>query len=235
MLLIKVAKRALYWVTLGMAAGGLGGLLVGGIGGRLAMFVLRLTTDTSIRGIESDDGFTMGRFDLSSTVALLAVATVLGAVGGLAVVAGRPFFRSPWMPAAWAAAGGLVVGAVILHTDGVDFTILEPTWLAIVLFVAIPAAGAALIAWLCDVYPRFWWRHWPGTAAALVPIIPGLVVFPVWIAALIVGSAWHAANANPSFRELTLSRPVTGLAVGVFGLITLLGALDLIRDSRDLL
>ena len=42
------------WVLLGGAAGALAGLLVGGIGGRLAMFVLRRTSDQSVVGIESD-------------------------------------------------------------------------------------------------------------------------------------------------------------------------------------
>ena len=37
------------------------GVLVGGIVGRVAMLVLRLTSPDSVRGVESDDGFTIGR------------------------------------------------------------------------------------------------------------------------------------------------------------------------------
>ena len=36
------------------------GLLVGGVGGRVAMLLLRLTSDPRLRGLETDDGFTIG-------------------------------------------------------------------------------------------------------------------------------------------------------------------------------
>ena len=115
-----------YWISLGAAASGLGGALVGGIGGRLAMFLLRLTSDASVRGIESDDGFIIGRFDLASTAQLLLVTIILGVILGLIVVAGRLFFPKGGMPFAWAAAGGLAGGPLFISEDGVDFTLLGP-------------------------------------------------------------------------------------------------------------
>lgn len=36
------------------------GLLIGGVGGRLAMFLLRLTSSESLHGVETDDGFIIG-------------------------------------------------------------------------------------------------------------------------------------------------------------------------------
>ena len=75
------------------------------------------------------------------------------------VVFGRPFFPKRGMPFAWAGAGAITGGAILINSDGVDFTLLEPHLLAIVFFVTIPAVGAGLIAWLTEVYPRFWrWR-----------------------------------------------------------------------------
>lgn len=56
------------------AAGIYGGLvcgaLVGGIGGRLAMLFLRVTSDPAVRGVETDDGFVIGEvsFDTGSLV-----------------------------------------------------------------------------------------------------------------------------------------------------------------------
>lgn len=38
------------------------GLLIGGVGGRLAMFVLRLTSSETLHGLETDDGFIVGSF-----------------------------------------------------------------------------------------------------------------------------------------------------------------------------
>jgi hypothetical protein len=42
----------------GVSSGSVAGLLIGGVGGRLAMFVLRLTSDPALRGAKTDDGFT---------------------------------------------------------------------------------------------------------------------------------------------------------------------------------
>jgi len=80
-----------YWLSLGAAAGGLGGMAIGGVGGRIAMFVLRLTSDDSVRGIESDDGFTIGQFDAGDTSSLLFVTAVMGAIVGLFVGFGGVF------------------------------------------------------------------------------------------------------------------------------------------------
>lgn len=136
---LKDLRTVAYWATLGAASGGLGGLLAGGVGGRVAMFVLRLTSDHSVRGIQSDDGFTIGRFDPLSTMNLLFVTTIMGAIVGLIVIAGRPFLPRRGMPLAWGLAGAITGGAILINKDGVDFTLLEPHLLAVSLFIAIPA------------------------------------------------------------------------------------------------
>jgi hypothetical protein len=221
-----------YWATLGAAAGGLGGMVVGGIGGRLAMLLLRFTSDRSVRGIESDDGFTIGIFDLTSTLSLLVVTGIFGAVVGLIVVFGRPFFRRPGMPFAWAAAGAIAGGALLVQKDGVDFTALGPGWLTVGLFVLIPGLGAGLIAWLTELFPRFWWRRRGMTAAAslgLLPLVPG---FPVIIGAAIVGAAWWMAMQIPASRSFPAWKPARIAAGVVFALVIVLGGYDLARDAR---
>ncbi len=45
-----------------LVAAAVAGLLVAGIGGRLAMFILRVTSGSEVIGLESDDGFVIGRF-----------------------------------------------------------------------------------------------------------------------------------------------------------------------------
>ena len=42
-------------------------------------------------------------------------------------------------------AAGAVVGSMLVHSDGVDFRLLKPLWLAIGLFVALPALFAVAI------------------------------------------------------------------------------------------
>ena len=228
-------KTVAYWLTLGAAAGGLGGLLVGGVGGRLAMFILRLTSDDFVRGIESDDGFTIGRFDLLSTLNLLAVATVLGAIVGMIVVFGRPFFPKRGMPFAWAGAGAITGGAILINSDGVDFTLLEPHLLAIVFFVTIPAVGAGLIAWLTEVYPKFWWRKRGPTLVASIAAVPVVIGFPIAILAIVVGGIWFLAMQWPRARNFPAWRPARVAAIAAFAFIVALGLLDLTSDVRTIL
>jgi hypothetical protein len=114
------------WVLLGAGAGGLAGLLIGGVGGRLAMFVLRLTSSDSVRGLESDDGFIIGRFS-GETLFLLGLTTVLGAVAGVAYLAARAFVPRRLRTVSWAAIGGVIGGAQLVHADGIDFTLLGPS------------------------------------------------------------------------------------------------------------
>ncbi|MGD9932608.1 MAG: hypothetical protein AB7T37_02730 [Dehalococcoidia bacterium] len=223
-------KAVAYWVSLGAAAGGLGGLAAGGIGGRTAMFFLRLTSDDSVRGVQSDDDFTIGQFDLASTLNLLFLTTVLGVVVGLVVVFGRPFFPKRGMPIAWALAGATAGGAILIQRDGVDFTLLEPHWFAIALFIAIPAAGAGLIAWLVDLYPHFWWRHRKRTALAATAILPALVLVPVPVVAVLVGGLWWLAMRVPSLRRLPEYRAIRVAALSVYLMVVGFGVWDLASD-----
>jgi hypothetical protein len=228
-------RRLAYWISLAAAAGGLGGALVGGIGGRFAMYLLRLTSDESVKGLESDDGFTIGRFDLSDTLQLVAVTTVMGSIVGLIMVFGRPFFPRRGMPLAWCVAGALLGGSLFIHSDGVDFTALEPHWFAILLFILVPALGALAIALLIDLYHRFWWRHRPGTAVAAVAAIPGLIFIPVGIATAIVAAACLLAMRSPEGREFAAWMPARVAALVVFVLLVGLGTVGLVRDMQAIL
>jgi len=60
----------------GVSAGFVAGVLIGGVGGRLAMLALRLTSDPSLHGVLTDDGFTIGRVSLE-TLFLLGVTAGL--------------------------------------------------------------------------------------------------------------------------------------------------------------
>src|SRR5688500_17459854 len=130
--------------------GALAGAVVGGLGGRLAMRVLFLTTGDHVKGVISDDGFVMGRFTLADTVSLVVVAAVGGVFGAFLYLAAQPMVatfgaRTPLMAAAFY---GVFGGALIVEPEGVDFVLLEPVALAIALFVLLPALYGALVSWL---------------------------------------------------------------------------------------
>lgn len=128
------------------------GALAIGLGGRLAMLLLRLTSPSDVIGVTSDDGFEIGRFTLAGTYNLLNVGVAVGLIGALACVAVSPWLIGPaWFRAATVGlTAGALVGSMIIHADGVDFTLLHPRWLAVGLFLALPALVGALLLLLVD-------------------------------------------------------------------------------------
>lgn len=139
-------ERWMRRVSIGVSTAFVAGLLIGGVGGRLAMFVLRLTSSPSLHGVETDDGFTIGEFSLA-TLFLLLVTAAIGVLAGLVYLVIRTWLPGRWRPWLFGAFGGLVGGALLIQPDGLDFRLLEPLPLAIAFFIAIPAGcGFAISA-----------------------------------------------------------------------------------------
>lgn len=151
--------------TLGLAAlgGGLAGLLAGGVYGRVFMFVLaQLNPDHA--GVNTDDGFPIGRFTLAGTLNLVSFTVTIGAVGGLLFLLlrglrfGPRWFRLLSMPVGVT----VVVGSTMVHSDGVDFAVLEPWWLAVALTLVVPLIYTVVVSTLVDRWlgdgPTFWVR-----------------------------------------------------------------------------
>src|SRR4029450_10194938 len=133
------------------AVGALLGLVVGGIGGRLAMMLLaRLNPEAT--DVTGDDGFTMGQCTVSDTLNLLLLGTLLGVVGAGVYALLRGLRIGPrWFQVLSICVGpAVVISALIVHTDGVDLQLLEPTWLTIGLFIALPGLYAALLTLLAE-------------------------------------------------------------------------------------
>lgn len=154
------------------------GVLVGGFGGRLAMLLLRATSDDSVRGVTSDDGFTIGRLTIAGTYSLLLIGAAVGILGAAVyrLVAPRLIGPTWFRRLTVALAAGAVVGAMLVHADGVDFVVLTPTWLAIGSFVALPAAFGWCIAAAVD---RVGAAPLPGSVARRWGVPLGLIAaFP---------------------------------------------------------
>src|SRR5258708_6692212 len=60
--LMSSAFGAATFLSRGLRWGLVAGAIIGGLGGRLAMLVLRLTSNGSVRGVKTSDGFVIGRF-----------------------------------------------------------------------------------------------------------------------------------------------------------------------------
>lgn len=214
------------------------GIVVIGLGSRLAMFLLRLTSDDSVRGVVSDDAFIIGRFTLGGTYNLVVLGAAVGVIGAAAYIAVAPWLIGPtWFRRATVGVtAGVLVGAMLIHSDGVDFTVLGPLWFAVVLFIALPALSGVALTITVDTVakPDSWTaaRRWrwvlPLLLVLLVP--PSLVVIvPVCVV---------VAALLPLRRRLLVplqeSTAATYAVRAAFTTIPLFGLLALSQDLTDL-
>lgn len=175
------------------------GATIGGVGGRLAMFVLRLTSDASLHGLETDDGFTIGIVS-TSTIFLIGFTAVLGAFGAVAYLLGREWLPEPARPWITGALAGVIGGAQAIRPGGIDFTRLEPLGLAVAMFVALPAAYGFATSRLVERSlaartggPRV--RSWIAVGLLLLMLVlPGQLGFVAGAAALLA-LVWHPPAA----------------------------------------
>jgi len=144
-------------VLLTLAAGAVSGFLVGGVGGRVAMRVLALTSPDIAQGRLTDDAARVGAFSLGGSLALALALSMVGAVVGMSYLVVRrvlPQSRRGRM-AGYALFTGVVGGAALVHDHpSFDYTILQPTWLAVALFILIPTVYGAMVAWIVESWPE---------------------------------------------------------------------------------
>ncbi|MDH3292867.1 MAG: hypothetical protein OER95_00940 [Acidimicrobiia bacterium] len=186
-LLVQEAGRRLRILIL---AGVPAGVLIGGIGGRLAMLLLRSTSPETVIGVTSDDGFTIGQFTLSGTYNLLVLGAAVGLIGAVAYWAVAPWLIGPtWFRRLTVAlACGAVVGSMLVHADGVDFVLLKPTWFAVALFVAIPTAFGAVIGPAVDGAERVV-PVGPGGVGGWTPPLVLIALFPFVLPVVLMAAA----------------------------------------------
>ena len=217
------------------AATGIGlvfGTLVGGIGGRVAMRLIFLTSDDTVRGAVSDDGFIMGRIS-GETTDLLVTGALFGVVGTFVYLGVRPYMIGPrWVrvPTCGTAAGA-VLGALIVNPDGVDFTRLSPVPLSVALFVAIPALFAVLTALALEhaLRPAGWANAAPlpvvAAPLAVFAFPPLLIVLGVPVALVLggrsVGRRWAPIAAVADHRALFWAARLSWGAVAGIGVVAL--------------
>ena len=215
------------------------GVLVVGVGSRLAMFLLRLTSPDRVNGIRSDDDFLIGRFTLSGTYNLL----MLGAAVGIVAAGVYRLVRSWLIGPMWfrrvttALAAGAVGGSILVHADGIDYRLLKPTWFAIALFVALPAAFGGVIGPVVDRVrsPESWTRSgrrvWALPVIALVPF--PLAAFPL-VFAVVVMTLLMALGELTVIDRIRASTSYRLVVRGAWLGIAVLGLIALIQDVVEI-
>lgn len=220
----------------GLLAGLICGAVIGGIGGRLAMLLLRLTSDDTLAGRPTDDGFAIGAVT-TDTLFLIAVTTALGAVGGLIYLGLRlwlPPRLRPMLAGLLAATAG---GALIIHPNGVDFTMLTPRWLAVVLFVLLPAAYGISVSIMTERLLRAGGggnRRWQWLA--LIPLVLiGPAIGTGGLVTMLVAGLLIAANRAGHINRWWRSTPVIWLGRALVTVAISVASVYLVRDVLQVL
>lgn len=219
-------------VAAGVLAGLVGGFLVGGVGGRIAMRVVALQT-TRFQGLTTDDGARTGEISLGGTAVLISFVTLVGVLGALVYVAVRPLLprhRRPWV---WSAVTGIVGASMVVHSDGVDYTLLGSRWVSVAMFSGLCVAYGAVTAAVAERLLR------PGglvertspsrLAASFVVLLPGLVIVPVALASAVAVAARATGLPPRAWRP-----PVALLGRALIVLAVLAASADLMGTMRDL-
>jgi len=173
------ALEAVRVLSVHLAAGLVAGFLVTGLGGRLVMRVLGATSGGGAQGRLTEADEVVGRITFGGSLAfVIFVGLGSGLLGGLVALALRR-----WLPRR-AALSGLVVAAVMLGTvgvadplspDNVDFRILAPIWLAVLLILGLGGLFGATLGALAVRFDagtdRLGDRRLGPAYAALVPTV----------------------------------------------------------------
>ncbi len=224
-----------------LAVAGIGvGVIVIGFGSRLAMLALRLTSPSHVIGVQSDDDFTIGRFTLGGTYNLLMLGGGVGIIGVAVYQCVSPRLIGPhWFRRLTIAlAAGAVGGSLLVHSDGIDFRLLKPTWFAIGLFVLLPALFAVAVGAAVDRVGQPSSITARGRTRWALPI--GLAVaFPLTIVLLavatIVFTLWLIVRSNTPLERVTCSRPGTIVIRGGWLGVAILGLSALLNDVNALM
>jgi hypothetical protein len=227
---LRDVRAIAWWVLVGTAAGALAGFVVGGIGGRLAMLLLRLTSPEDVLGVTSDDGFEIGVVSADTFQLLLATA-MLGGINGVLYAAVRTALPERLRLPLWVALAVTLGGATIVHEEGVDFTLLEPAGLAIALFVVLPGVAAAPVVLLVERWGDG--EPWASRRLTLGVCLAALAgTFALGVAAIVAAGAL-------AVRQVGLGEPVRALGkVAVqLGLVavTVVSGWQLVTESLRIL
>jgi len=213
-----MTPRSVAWQVLAAAGGGaLVGALVGGLGGRLVMLVLRLGSDPTVLGIRTDDGFEIGRFTTSTLFLITVTAGLGGAVGALYFIV-RDALPHRGRAILFAVVVGSFTGADLLRPGTRDFTLLDPKAFAVASFIAMPIVAAFGIALAVDRLLKV--DPWSSSALTTMLVIAALPLVPVLPLPLLLwaGAAWVRRRPRLTSATHAVARvvvPLLGVVVAV--------------------
>ena len=218
------------------AAGVAGGILTLGLGGRLMMRVLAATSPGA-KGFITDAEARVGDVTTGGTIGLVLFIGVFAALPTAVYVLMRR-----WLPRRSLAAGllaGGIGGGLLVRPSGLvdpgnrDFAILAPTWLAVLLCVAVVVLGSLTIAILADRWASSWVK--PSlTPSGLIGLLP-LVVYAIPPLA-VVGLFLVASRVFVSRPDRVRRFPLLGTAgIWLTSLAGIIGGAWILYSTTEIL
>jgi len=203
------------------------------------MLMLRLTSDPTLRGLETDDGFVIGRFS-GDTVFLLILTAFFGVLGGLFYLMVRSLVPPRLRLGLTGIFGGIVGGAIVIRPGGIDFTRLEPLSLAIALFVAVPALYGVALSWFVErllgkdsMLNRAGAWSWALVVLAFVPIA---LAGPFGLIVVLIGAVvWLLGRTFPKLVSIWNSVPAMWIGRVMLAGLTGAAFVELIGDIGTIL
>lgn len=127
----------------------IGGVLVLGVGGRLAMRLsgaMALASDPATRFMLTGDGFQVGRITIDGTIGLI----IFGGIFGSIVAAAFWALLKDRLPASrqlmWAGLAAAAIGGnFLVHADNIDFVILKPVVANVILYPTLTGFAGVVI------------------------------------------------------------------------------------------
>lgn len=216
----------------GAIGGGVVGLLVGGVLGRLAMRLLAVTSPPEAQGRLTDDLARVGEVTAGGTINLLVVTTAIGAIAGLIYLWVRRILPPALAGRTWlfAALCTSVGGAILVHDHpSFDYSVLRPEWLAVMLFVAVPALYGFMAPALIERLERTgsWVRRGP---AALVPGLGSLALNVAVVVATLPVLVAFGIYLSPRMEKVWRGDAVTAAGRVLFGVLLVWGIYGLTAD-----
>lgn len=217
-------RRYLWWANLWCITALISGLLVAWPGGRLVMRILAETSPDSAQGRLTEAQANVGLATPDGTLALLLFGGL--PTGFVAALVYLIIYR--WLPhgrlsGPLAGLVGLIVfgaGVEPFRTNNIDFTIVRPGWLSVLLFTILAVLQGAIVAAVAGRYSQRLPLPSRRTAPAYLPLLT-VVVFPPAAVLILLGglivAAWPGLAAGRrtgrvSARYLWAGRAIVALA-----------------------
>ncbi|HYI33887.1 MAG TPA: hypothetical protein VEX88_10540 [Glaciibacter sp.] len=173
-----------WWATVITVASVASGILIAGAGGRLVMRVIALTSQDAV-GRLTEGGARVGVISLDGTFGLFVFSLATGFLSAVLYA-----LIHTWLPRG--RLGGVLFGVILLllfstifeplRADNVDFDIVGPGWLSVLLFSSLVILHGMLVAAVAGWYSKRLLLRPDSPWRAYSPLIAAVLYLPMGVA-----------------------------------------------------